>query len=114
MTIILVGCLLSLTNIAGVTVYKNLFVGIIDTLLNFNLLAASALSFKADIRRRTAVPYISTIITLLLLIGVIVYHAVVLIRKDMPPEEADEHPMVSPDSEAEDIAEPVKPCDASQ
>ena len=37
-----------------------------------------------------------------------------LIRKDNTPEEANEHPLVSPDSEAEDsVAKPVKPCDQS-
>ena len=117
-TIILVGGLLSLTNIAGVSVYKNLFIGIIGTVLNFNLLVASALSwhnFKTDIRKQTAVSYISTIITLLLLIGAIVYHVFLLIRKDKPQEEADEHSLVSPDSEMENVtnAKPVNPCDPS-
>ena len=35
--------------------------------------------------------YMSTIITFIILIGVIVYHVSLLIRKDQPQEEVDEY-----------------------
>lgn len=65
MTIVLVGGLLSLSIIFGVSVYKNLLVDIFDTIHYFNLLAVSALSlydFEADIRKQMGVAYISTIV----------------------------------------------------
>jgi hypothetical protein len=92
-TIILVGSLLSLKT-AGVTVHKSLLVDVVDTALNFNLLALSAFSFyhlKTDYKKQTAVLHTSTIITLILLVGAISYHIFLLTRKDKRPkkEEAD-------------------------
>jgi hypothetical protein len=85
LTIILVGVMFSLSKTAGVTVYKNLLIDIVDTILYFNLLALSAFSwyrFKTDIEKQTAVAYTSTIITFILLVGVIIYHVYLLVRKD--------------------------------
>ena len=47
--------------------------------------------FKTDIRKQTAVAYISTIITFIPLVGVIIYHVYLLVRKDQPPEEMNEY-----------------------
>ena len=97
-TIILVGVMLSVSKFAGVTVYKNLLIDILDTILYFNLLALSAFSwyrFKIDTEKQTAVAYTSTIITFILLVGVIIYHVYLLVRKDHPRlgEEVNEYPL---------------------
>ena len=97
-TIILVGGLLCLSKPAGITVYKNLLTDVVDTVLYFNLVALSGFSlyyFKADVRKQIAVAYISTIITFLLLVGVIIHHVYLLIRKDKHPEleEVNEYPV---------------------
>ena len=92
------GCGFSKTNFlseaAGVAVYKNLLVDVVDTVHYFSLLVLSAFSwydFKDDIRKQTAVAYMSTIITFIILIGVIVYNVSLLIRKDQSQEEVDEY-----------------------
>ena len=89
LTIILLGVILCLSKnlIAGVDVYKNILVYVIDTGLYFNLLALCAVSlyhFKTDIRKQTAVAYSSTIVTFILLVGVIIYHVYLLVRKNNP------------------------------
>ena len=50
------------------------------------------------------VAYISTIVAFILLFGAIIYHVLLLIRKDNATEETDEHPLLSTDSDTE-IAE---------
>ena len=76
--------------------YKNPFVNVVETGIYVNLLVLSAFSFvyqiKADITMQTAVAYISTIITLILLI---IYHVsmLIIIRKAKLPEE-EEHCLV--------------------
>ena len=90
-TIILVGGLLAL-KIAGKTMYKSLLVDVVDTVLNFNLLALSVFSlyhFKTDYTKQTAIVHISTIITFILLVGAIIYHVFLLVRKDKRPQEED-------------------------
>ena len=117
-TIILVG---GLSLINGARVYKKSFVNIVETGLYFNLLALSAFSwydFKADIDKQRAVAYTSTIITFILLVGVIIYHVSLLVRKDRLPEEMNEYPMapVQPKDKAEvthSVIELPKPCDQS-
>ena len=86
-TIILVGVVFSLNKTAGVTVYKHPFIDILNTILNFSILTLSAFSwyhFKTDIMKQRAVAYTSTVITLILLVGAIIYHVYLLIRKDQP------------------------------
>ena len=51
---------------------------------------ASLYDFKADKAKQITIAYSSTIITLIHLVGVIVYHIYLLVRKDKPPEEAEE------------------------
>ena len=97
-TNILVGSLFVIKEITGARVYKKSFLNIVETVLYFNLLALSAFSwyrFKIDTKKQTAVAYTSTIITLILLVGVIVYHVYLLVRKDHPRlgEELNEYPL---------------------
>ena len=83
-TNILVGCLFLLKLISRIRVYKKIIVDVIETTLYFNLVVVSAVNLynlKA-VPQQIAVAYISTITTLFLLIGVIVYHFVLLIDKD--------------------------------
>ena len=110
MIIILVGCLLALSKVIRVHVYKSLLVDIFDTVHYLNLLAFSALTlyhFKTDIRKQMEVAHISTIITFLLLIGAIIYHVLLLLKgKDNAAEEEEEaddleHIQLSDDSETE-------------
>ena len=117
-TIILVG---GLFFINGARVYKKLFVNIVEIGLYFNLLALAAFSsydFKGDVNRQRAVAYTSTIITFILLVGVIIYHVSLLVRKDRLPEEVNEYPMapVQPKDKAEvthSVIELPKPRDQS-
>ena len=89
-TIILIGVLLSLSKVAGATVYRNVLVDILDTVLYLNMLALCGFSlyrFMTDVRKQTAVAYTSTLITFILLVGVIIYHVSLLVRKDKPDAE---------------------------
>ena len=104
MTIILVGGLLfSKTLARGVVVYKNLLIDVVDSVLYFNLLALSAFSlyhFRTDATKQRAVAYTSTIITFLLLVGVIIYHVSLLVRKNKPLQEVNEY-LLAPAEPAE-------------
>ena len=89
--------------------YKISFLNITETGLYFNLLALSAFSFyhfKTDIEKQTAVAYTSTIITFILLVGMIIYHVYLLVRKDQPRlgdlEELNEY-LLAPIQAAKDI-----------
>ena len=96
-TIVLVGMLFPLSKAAGVAVHKNLLVDVVDTIHYFNLLVLSAFSwynFKVDVTKQTAIAYTSTIITFILLVGVIVYHVYLLGRKDQSQgDEMNEYPL---------------------
>ena len=87
--------------------YKNLIVNIVEIGLYVNLISLSAFSwykFKRDIEKQTAVAYTSTIVTFILLVGVIIYHVYLLVRKDRPHgEDVNEYPLapVQPVSKAE-------------
>ena len=120
--IILVGGLLTLKT-AHVTVYKNLLVDVIDTGLNFNLLALSAFSlyhFITDNTKQTAVIYTSTVITLVLLVGAIIYHIFLLVKKDKRPkkEEGEDGVPLAPVQPTNveithSVIEIAQPCDDS-
>ena len=89
MTIMFVVGLFLLKGVVGVRVYKSLLVDNMDTVLLCNILTLAAFSlyeFKKDIMKQTAVAYTSVLITFILLVGVIVYHVALLIRKDRPAE----------------------------
>ena len=105
-TNILVGALILLKSIINLKVYKKSITDIVETILYFNLLALAAFSqydFRTDPTKQTAVAYTSTIITLLLLAGVIAYHVYLLVRKEKIPVELNEYPLA-----------PVKPATARQ
>ena len=92
---ILLGSLSLIKETSAARVYKNSFLNLVETGLYFNLLALSAFSwyrFQADVTKQTAVAYTSTIITFILLVGVIIYHVYLLVRKDQPRgEEVNEY-----------------------
>ena len=124
MTFVLVGSLSFVKEITGARVYKNSFLNIVGAMLYFNLLALSGFSwyrFKADFRKQTAVAYSSTIITFILLVGVIIYHVYLLVRKDRHRrefEEEHEYLQLAPVQPATaevtySIVEIPKPCDQS-
>ena len=76
--------------------------------------------FKNNITGQTAVAYISTIITFILLVGVIIYHVYLMVRKDRPRGEGANvyHPLapVQPATKAEvtySVIEIPKPRDQS-
>ena len=102
----LIGCLIVFKCIRGVRVYKKTFVDLVDTALYLNLLVFSVFSlydFKMDITKQTAVAHISTIITFILFIGAILYHVILLVKKERPADHDDlnEYPLA-----------PVKPANA--
>ena len=81
-TAIVIGALVLHKCITKTKVYKKTVAEIIDTIVLFNLLALALFSlynFKTDSTKQTAVAYISTTITFLLLVGVIVYHIILAI-----------------------------------
>ena len=89
MTILLVGGLIFLSKIYGLSVYKELRVEIVDTLMYFNLIGLAALSlykFKSDDTKQTVVIYVSTVTTFFLLAGVIAYHVILTVRKGRIPK----------------------------
>ena len=105
--------------------YKKSLVNVTKIGLYVNLVSLSAFSWydiKADVmkQRANAVAYTSTIITFIFLVGVIIYHAYLLVRKDQPQgEEENEYPLVpvqlaTADSEVtHSVIEIPKPCDQS-
>ena len=119
-TVILLGGLFFLNGITGFRAYKNSTINVLETGFYFNLLAFAAFSqydFKTDITKQTAVAYISAIITFILLVGVIIYHVYLLVRKDQPwqAEEVNEYSL-DPVQPAEgkvthSVVEIPKPCD---
>ena len=121
-TNIIVGSLFLIKEIAGARVYKKSFLNIIETGLNFNLLALFAFSwyrFKIDATKQIAVAYTSTIITFILLVGVVIYHVYLLVRKDhlWLGEEMNEYPLVPVQPDKDEVTFSVveipKPRDQS-
>ena len=100
LTSILVGSLSLIKEVTGARVYKNSSLNILETMLYLNLVALSAFSwyrFKNDIMKQTAVAYISTIITFILLVGVIICHAywlAMVIKDRSRREEVNEYLLV--------------------
>ena len=120
-TIILVGGLLSLKNVgSGITVYKSLLIDVMETVHYFNLLAFATFSFfhfKVDMKKQGVVAHISTAVTLILLVGAIIYHVFLLVRKDKHPKEEDGlvlAPVQPANAEVtHSVIEIPKPCDES-
>ena len=104
MTIVLMGCLLFLKGMIG-RLYKKVLVDVLETMVLLNLLTFATFSlykFKADDTKQTAVAYVSTIITFLLLMGAIVYHVIlVCVKKRTPvPIELATYPLVPQPADA--------------
>ena len=98
-TLFLVGGLLFLNGVTGFRAYKKSVVDVLETGLYLNLLVFAAFglyNFKTDVIQQRAVAYISTIITFIFLVGVIIYHVFLLVRKDQPQgEEVNEYPLAT-------------------
>ena len=70
-------------------------------ILHFNLLTIISKLILIDSTNQTAIIYISTIITFILLVGVIIYHVALLARKNKSPKE-DEYPLIPSQSQADE------------
>ena len=82
LTIFLVGGLVFLKGNTGVRIYLKTYADILDLAMNFNILALSVFSLYDfnDASKQTAVIYTSTIITLILLAAVVLYHVTLLVN----------------------------------
>ena len=83
-TIILLVALYVLKGTIGLRIYRNFFTDIVDTAVNLNLLALAFTLYDSVTNNRksqNALVYTSTAITFVLLVGVIIYHIVVLIQQ---------------------------------
>ena len=79
-------------------VYRKSLVDVVDTVLNYNLLALAVITlydFKYNTTKQAVVSHTSTIITFIIFIGSICYHAILLTKKKEPLEECNE-PLLSP------------------
>ena len=97
MIIILVGGLLFLKGIYGRRVYKRSSVDIVETVILLNLLSFAAFSlyeYKTDSTKQVTIAYISTITTLSVLVGSVVYHVILLIKRKRTPVEQDEYTLL--------------------
>ena len=80
---VLVGGLFFLKGIIG-SVYKDLPVDIVETLIYLNLLifaASSLYHFNSDSTKQAAIAYTSTTMVLILLIGVVLVHGILFMKK---------------------------------
>ena len=95
---LLIGGLILLKGVSCRRVYHKSLVDVVDTVLNYNLLALAVITsyhFKYNTSKQTVVAYTSTIITFIIFIGSICYHVVLLTKKKEPIEECNE-PLLSP------------------
>ena len=95
---LLIGGLILLKGVSGRRVYRKSLVDVVDTVLNYNLLALAVITsyhFKYNTSKQTVVVYTSTIITFIIFVGSICYHVVLLTKKKEPIEECNE-PLLSP------------------
>ena len=113
---LLIGGFFLFKGMSGRRVYRKSLVDIVDTVLNYNLLALAVITlydFKYNTTKQTVVAYTSTIITLIIFIGSICYHVMLLTKKKEPLEECNE-PLLSPAEPAKakvtySVIEPPKP-----
>ena len=90
-TIISIGSLLLHKGITRV--YRKLSTDIVETVIYFNILVLASFTifeFKTDSRKQVAVTYMSTILTFILLVGVVVYQISLLVRKKEVSEDIDD------------------------
>ena len=95
-TTILVGGICLLKGIIGVRVYKKSYVDVVDMVMYFNILALALFSFydfKTDITKQTAIAYTSTLMTFILLVGVVVSHVTLLFKEKKVSTEVNEYPL---------------------
>ena len=82
---LLIGGLTLFNRVSGRKVYRKSLVDVVDTMLNYNLLALSVINlyhFKYNTTKQTVVAYTSTIITFTIFIGsILCYHVVLLMKK---------------------------------
>ena len=82
-TITLVGGISFLKGVMGIRVYKKLYAELIETTMHLNLLYYAAFTqynFKNDNIKQTAIAYISTTVTFISFLGVVVHHAIQLVK----------------------------------
>ena len=90
-----------------------------STSTSLHLLFLAYMTSKSDTRKhQTAVAYTSTIITFILLVGVIIYHMYLLVRKYQPPaEEVNEYPLAPVQPAKPEVTHSIielpNPCDQS-
>ena len=92
---ILVGGLLLIKGSSSIRVYKTALTDILDTVLYFNLLVLAVVSlydFKTNIVSQRVVADISTVITLILLVGAICYQMFLCVKKKKTSQENKENP----------------------
>ena len=95
---LLIGGLILLKGVSGRRVYRKSLVDVVDTVLNYNLLAIAVIPsyyFIYKTTKQIVVAYTSTIITFIISIGSICYHVILLTKKKEPLEECNE-PLLSP------------------
>ena len=96
---LLSGGLILLKGLSGHRVYKNSLSDVLDTLLNFNLLALALFTlfdFKHNATKQAAVAYTSIIITLTAFIGSICFHVRLLRNKNPPAAVELNEPLLAP------------------
>ena len=71
-------------------IYRKSAVELLETGLYLNLAVVSLYDFKADKTKQTAVAYSSTVITFIHLVGVIIYHVPLVVKRGQPPDEVEE------------------------
>ena len=97
-TIILLGGIFLLKGIITLKLHRNLTVDIVNTVLYFNILALTVFTlyhFKVDTIKQIIVSYTSTIITFLLLVGVIFHHVALPLKRDKPAKGLNDYPRYS-------------------
>ena len=97
-SVLLIGGLFLFKGVTGRRVYRKSLVDVVDTVLNYNLLALAVITlydFKQNTTKQTVVAYTSTITTLIIFIGSICYHVILLTKKKELLEECNE-PLLSP------------------
>ena len=95
---LLIGGLSLFKGVCGQRVYRKSLVDVVDTVLNYNLLALAVITlydFKYNTTKQTGVAYTSTVVTFIIFIGSICYHVVLLMKKKEPLDECNE-PLLPP------------------
>ena len=106
MTLLLMSVLLFLKGAAGIRLYKKIFVDIVETAILVNLLVYSGFSlykFNSDSKTQALIAYSSTAKVLVIMIGVIVYHIIVIIKKIVQARSQNEcyTPLIQPTEPAQ-------------